>query len=63
MERVKLRCREACLGEITLRDLGGRTEVRASMEDPGDGLYRAALRGERGELMLGVLSCAKSSIE
>ena len=56
MERVKLRCREACLGEITLRDLGGRTEVRASMEDPGDGLYRAALRGERGELMLGVLA-------
>lgn len=56
MERVKLRCREACLGEITLRDQGGRTEVRASMEDPGDGLYRAALRGERGELMLGVLA-------
>ena len=26
------------------------------MEDPGDGLYRAALRGERGELMLGVLA-------
>ena len=49
MERVKLRCREACLGEITLRDQGGRTEVRASMEDPGDGLYRAALRGERGD--------------
>ena len=46
MERVKLRRRGSCLGEITLRDQGGRTEVRASMEDPGDGLYRAALRGE-----------------
>ena len=56
MERVKLRRRGSCLGEITLRDQGGRTEVRASMEDPGDGLYRAFLRGEQGELMLGVLA-------
>lgn len=56
MERVKLYCQGACLGEIRLRCLGGRTEVCASMEDPGDGLYRAVLRGERGELMLGVLA-------
>lgn len=56
MERVKLRCRGSCLGEITLRDQGGRTEAQATMEDPGDGLYRAVLRGERGELMLGVLA-------
>lgn len=56
MERVKLFCRGDCRGEIVLRPEGSRTEVRASMEDPGDGLYRAVLRGERGELMLGVLA-------
>lgn len=56
MERVKLYCQGTCLGEVRLQSQGGRTEVRASMEDPGDGLYRAVLRGERGELMLGVLA-------
>lgn len=56
MERVKLFCRGDCRGEIVLRPEGSRMEVRASMEDPGDGLYRAVLRGERGELMLGVLA-------
>ena len=56
MERVKLYCRGTCRGEIRLRGEGARTEVRAVMEDPGDGLYRAVLRGEQGEMMLGVLS-------
>ena len=56
MERLKLYCQDVCRGEITLRSEGGRTEIRASMEDPGDGLYRAVLRGESGELMLGVLA-------
>lgn len=55
MERVKLYCRNICGGEIALRPEGGRTEVRAAMEDPGDGLYRAVLIGEQGELLLGVM--------
>lgn len=56
MERVKLCCHGTCLGEIRLKAEGGRTEVCVSMEDPGDGLYRAVLQGERGELKLGVLA-------
>ena len=55
MERVELYCQERPRGEITLDPRGSRTRVRASMDDPGDGLYRAALLGERGELLLGVL--------
>lgn len=55
MEEVKLYCAGACLGRVALCPQGGRTEVRASMEDPGDGLYRASLVGERGALSLGVL--------
>ena len=55
MEEVKLYCAGACLGRVALCPQGGRTEVRASMEDPGDGLYRASLVGERGTLSLGVL--------
>lgn len=55
MEQVKLYWGEKAIGEVTLRPEGARTEIRASMEDPGDGLYRAVLIGERGELMLGVL--------
>lgn len=58
MERVKLYCREACCGEITLHPEGNRTEIRAAMDDPGDGLYRAALSGEQGRLLLGVLEPA-----
>ena len=50
MEEVKLYCAGACLGRVALRPQGGRTEVRASMEDPGDGLYRASLVGERGKI-------------
>lgn len=56
MERVKLYCRGACRGEITLRPEGARTQVRCAMEDPGDGLYRAFLLGSGGELPLGVLA-------
>ena len=55
MEEVKLYSAGACLGKVSLCPQGGRTEVRAVMEDPGDGLYRASLVGERGELPLGVL--------
>ena len=55
MEEVKLYSAGACLGKLTLCPQGPRTEVRAVMEDPGDGLYRAFLAGERGEFPLGVL--------
>ena len=41
-----------------MRPEGGRTEVRAVMQDPGDGLYRAVLIGEQGELLLGVMEPA-----
>lgn len=59
MERTPLYCRGEPLGEVTLSlwgPNGARTEVTAAMDDPGDGLYRAYLLGERGELPLGVLA-------
>lgn len=58
MERVKLYSGGEAAGEVTLRPEAVRTEVQASMEDPGDGLYRAVLVGERGELLLGVMEPA-----
>lgn len=63
MERVKLYCQGACRGEITLHPEGKRVEVWAVMEDPGDGLYRAVLCGERGELLLGVLAPEHAALE
>ena len=55
MERIKLYCRGVCRGEAILGEDGRRMEIRAEMEDPGDGLYRAVLQGDRGELSLGVM--------
>lgn len=55
MERVKLYCRGICCGEVTLREDERRIEISAEMDDPGDGLYRAVLLGERGEFSLGVM--------
>lgn len=55
MERVAVYCREACCGEAKLRADGARVEISVAMRDPGDGLYRAVLEGDRGELALGVL--------
>ena len=55
MEQVELYCQDMCCGEATLRANGERTEICARMCDPGDGLYRAVLEGERGELALGVM--------
>ncbi len=55
MERVKLYRDAEAAGEVTLRPEGGRTEVRASMGNPGDGLYRAVLIGDQGEILLGVM--------
>lgn len=59
MERLPLYCQGERRGEVTLSlwgPNGARTEIIASMDDPGDGLYRAFLLGERGELPLGVLA-------
>jgi len=56
MEPLELYCAGERCGQLVFRPEGGRTEVRASMWDPGDGLYRAALLGERGECPLGVLA-------
>lgn len=55
MERVKLYCGGRAAGEVTLEGSGSRVEIRAAMPAPGDGLYRMALLGERGELPLGVM--------
>lgn len=63
MERVKLYCRGECRGEVVLRGEGSRTEVRAVMTDPGDGLYRAVLCGESGEIPLGVLAPENAALE
>lgn len=59
MERLPLYCQGEQRGEVTLSlrgSNGTRREIIASMDDPGDGLYRAFLLGERGELPLGVLA-------
>lgn len=55
MERCTLFCRGESRGEVTFSVQGACAEVRARMEDPGDGLYRAFLLGPRGERLLGVL--------
>ena len=56
MERLPLTVQNGERGELTVCPQGARTELRASLPDPGDGLYRAFLLGERGELALGVLA-------
>ena len=59
MERLPLYCQDQRRGEVTLSlwgPNGARTEIAAQMDDPGDGLYRAFLLGERSELPLGVLA-------
>lgn len=51
MERLPLNCQGERRGEVTLAlwgPNGARTEIIAQMDDPGDGLYRAFLLGERG---------------
>ena len=55
MERWKVYCRGEYCGEATVREDGVRVEICAEIRDPGDGLYRAVLTGERGELSLGVM--------
>lgn len=55
MKKVPLYCRGDACGTVTLRETDGRLEICGEMTDPGDGLYRAVLVGERGELPLGVM--------
>lgn len=55
MEEIRLYCGGRPVGRVALSPGEVRREVRASMPDPGDGLYRASLVGERGELSLGVM--------
>lgn len=55
MEQLKVFCRDRCRGEATVERRDGRAEIEVSMEDPADGLYRAVLTGERGQLPLGVM--------
>ncbi len=55
MQQIGLYCRGVCCGEVTLQERGERVEICAQMQDPGDGLYRAVLEGECGELSLGVM--------
>ena len=43
-------------GRVLVAREGPRREVRVSMEKREDGIYRAYLLGERGELALGVLA-------
>ena len=57
-EQVELYYRGDPVGHVTLQPEGNRTEICAVMSNPGDGLYRAALVGERGELPLGVMEPA-----
>ena len=59
MEQLPLYCQGERRGEVVLSlwgPNGARTEIAAAMDDPGDGLYRAFLLGEGGELPLGVLA-------
>lgn len=55
MERIKVYHRGECCGEAVLCGGGDRVEIRVTADDPGDGLYRAVLRGEHGQLALGVM--------
>ena len=55
VERLKIYCRGECCGEAVLREDGARVEICGQIADPGDGLYRAVLTGDCGELSLGVM--------
>lgn len=63
MEKVGLYCAGRRVGDVSLSPEGTRTEVRLSMGDPGDGLYRASLCGDRGECPLGVLAPENGRLE
>ena len=55
VERIDLYMAGQCCGEVLLQARGQRMEICAAMQDPKDGLYRAALVGQTGERPLGVM--------
>ena len=55
MKTVAVYGRGAELGSATVLERAGRVEIGVELSDPGDGLYRAVLVCERGDLSLGVL--------
>ena len=63
MERLPLTGPRGERGEITVRPQGSRTQLHCWLSDPGDGLYRAFLLGEHGELPLGVLAPENGRLE
>lgn len=62
MEQLKAVRHGKCCGEAVLCAGGERVEIRVTISDPGDGLYRAVLRGERGQLALGVLEPSRGRL-
>ena len=62
MERLKVYCMDSCAGEAVIERRDGRAEICVTMKDPGDGLYRAVLVGESGELALGVLEPRRGAL-
>lgn len=56
MDRIEVLDRGRATGAIELFPEGSRVLVRAAVSDPGDGLYRLSLLGEKGSLPLGVLA-------
>ena len=55
MTQLEVYCRGICRGEASVTAEEGRMGIDVTMEDPGDGLYRASLVGAVGRLALGVL--------
>ena len=62
MQQIGLYYEESVCGAASLHGEGNRVEITAQMRDPGDGLYRAVLMGERGELPLGVMEAENGSL-
>ncbi len=62
MEELPLDRSGVRAGRVTLERRGCCVQVTASMDSPGDGLYRAFLLGERGELPLGVMEPANGAL-
>ena len=53
--KKSLYCGGRAVGTVEIPGEGSRLALKAVMDDPGEGLYRAALVGQRGELALGVM--------
>jgi len=49
-------------GTVEIVMEGSCAQLRATMKDPGDGLYRAVLVGEKGERLLGVMEPSQGEL-